>query len=90
MTLSTIKKPVSERALFARMNRKLVKDGVRLHRAKVNSKVALTLGEYYTTENNSVTAQFINLEDWAKEMNALKPWEVLDFGDKSEDKNEVA
>jgi aspartyl aminopeptidase len=59
----------TERAILARVNRKLVKQGGRLLVCPENSRWFNNLGRYYCVNNNNIiTAQFVDLDDWAKEL----------------------
>lgn len=73
-----MQKTVSERALMARINRKLDEDGEKLKKARQSEQAEL--GNYYVvSENqNTVTAHGIDdLEAWARDLGVLKPFETL-------------
>ena len=76
------KVPVSERALFARVARKLAKDCVTLHRCRENSRWFQDLGRYYCAgANNFVCGPCLDsldlLADYARENGLLKPHEEV-------------
>jgi hypothetical protein len=78
------KVPVSERALLQRVNRRLAKDNEQLRTARgfrdgLYRHEDSTLGRYYAVDlsRNVVTAAHIDLEKWGRELEVLKPWEVL-------------
>ncbi len=74
-----MKKTITERALFARVDRRLKKDGDFLRRCRQDSKAYAELGSYYiVSSNNVVTAQHCSLEGLAKELGVLADWEVLE------------
>jgi hypothetical protein len=68
--------PVSERALTQRLQRKLSAQGLFLKASR--GKYSSELGRWYViNERNTVEAKDIDLEQWAREEGALKPWEKL-------------
>lgn len=72
---------ISERALFARINRKLKKNGEQLHRCRRGSRWFNEMGPYYIvdTKSNVVThCGFYNLEERARNLNVLKNFEQLE------------
>lgn len=71
------KLPVSERALLQRLNRKLRADGEVIKRARGN--VWTTLGDYYVVdvERNCIAQHHVDVEDLARELGVLQPWESL-------------
>ena len=76
----TGKKTVSERAVIARINRALAKDGEALRKTRADSRWISDLGYYYIidTNLNTITAQHLSLSELARELNVLKPWEALE------------
>jgi hypothetical protein len=68
--------PVAERALVARINRKLAKHGESLRRCPPSSRWHLELGDYYAIDLNvnAVVRQRIPLESWGRELGCLRPW----------------
>jgi hypothetical protein len=72
-----LKKPVSERALFARLSRALEKEGVTLKKCRSDSRWYRDFGDYYSVCGNAVRDTHISLEDWARRMEVLQPWEIL-------------
>ena len=64
--------PNSERAIVARINRKLSKTGDRLRVCCEGSKWFNDLGRYYATNNrNVIIAAHIDVEQWARELTAI-------------------
>ena len=63
---------ISERALVARVNRKLAKDGERLHQCSENSKWFNELGRYFVTDQrNYISAKYVPINQLAKELGAI-------------------
>ena len=63
---------ISERALVARVNRKLAKDGERLHLCSENSKWFNELGRYFVTNSGHyVSAKHVFIGQWAQELGAI-------------------
>lgn len=75
-----MRKPITERALLARVNRKLKKEFLSVKRCHWDSKWFNELGRYYTVNElaNRIEDKHINLEVLAKEYGAIKPYEVLE------------
>lgn len=71
---------VTERALFARIDRKLSKDGERLRRCKEDSKSFSDLGSLYIVDRNlnTIIAKHCDLERLGREIGALAEWEILE------------
>lgn len=83
MGVSMKKVPVSERAVIARLNRKLKADGRQLKTKRGNWRSDIS-GPYYLldVERNIVVAggsvhSRIDLEEFARKSGALQEWEVL-------------
>lgn len=79
----TTKKPVNARALLARINRRLAKDGQQMKTCPERSQWHNELGSYYIVDldtNTIVVKQIDDLEGWTrKEMDGvLKPFEALE------------
>lgn len=72
--------PIAERALFARVDRKLAKEGKRLRRCKTESKWYSELGALYVLDVNvnTIAAKHCSLEVLAKELGVLSEWEELE------------
>jgi hypothetical protein len=72
------KVPVSQRAIIARINRKLKSEGEALKTLR-SQRDWTTLGSFYTVDlnRNCVLDRHIKLEDYARECEALRPYEVL-------------
>ncbi len=75
-TVTTV--PISERALIARINRKLKPEGEKLKTLR-GERWFSDLGRYYTVDENrnAVRDTHVNLEDWGRELGVLKAWERL-------------
>lgn len=73
------KKPVAERALVARLNRRLAKRAERLMRCSPRSRWFGDLGAYYVVsyEQGTVVARHCLLEELAFEHGVMAPHEVL-------------
>ena len=69
--------PVSERALIARINRKLP-EHEKLKKLR-GSRWENDLGQYYIIDQNmnAILHKHINVEELARELGAIKPWESL-------------
>ena len=78
MDTPTTTKPVSKRALIARVNRKLPEH----HRIKTlrGERWFSNLGRYYEVDEytNAVINTHLDLEAYAKELGVLKGWEKLE------------
>jgi hypothetical protein len=71
--------PVAERALLARINRKLEKDGDGvMRRCPEGSRWFNDLGRYYITNDDIIVAHHIEIEQWARDAGVLKPYEKLE------------
>lgn len=75
------KAPISERALVARINRKLDHSDEALKKCRVNSRWYSTLGDYYLVNNqsNTIVAYHVDIEDLARNCGVLNEWEVLEL-----------
>jgi hypothetical protein len=79
-----IKIPVSERAVIARINRRIAKGGEML-RSNRSALKLLKMGErpldplYYVVnpQRNAITGTVHDLEAFAQECGVMEPWEVL-------------
>ena len=71
---------ISERALLARINRKLKQDNEKLRKCKVDSRGYSYLGDYYAVDlnRNTVTDTHVDLSEWGKEMKVLADFEQLE------------
>lgn len=76
----TNKVKVSERALAARINRKLKPDMEALRKCR-SEKWVKDLGYYYTIDlgKNCILDRHIQLENFGRELGALKPFEELEW-----------
>lgn len=72
-----MKKPVSERALLARINRKLNDGGRKLCRSKPSDKSHETLGRFYLADEHSVLEAHVDLVKLGRELGCLKDSETL-------------
>jgi len=70
---------VSDRALMARINRKLAKEGQKLKKTQPTSKWASELGEFYIVDEklNTIDATHVDLEKLASELSVLKAGERI-------------
>jgi hypothetical protein len=78
------KVPISERALFQRINRRLKKDGRALQTARGFSDGTYwhentNLGRYYIVDvrRNFVVNHHLDLQELGRELEVLSPWEEL-------------
>jgi hypothetical protein len=69
--------PVQTRALLARVNRHLVKQGEVLRATRGEGIARQEFGAYYRldTHNNLVVDKHVDLEELARQLGALKPYE---------------
>ena len=78
-----MQKIISERAMQARINRKLAHDGQKLAKTQPHSRHRGELGRWYIVDENTnaITAHGIDdLSKLANELGMLKAGEVLDTG----------
>tara|TARA_B100001059_G_scaffold212378_2_gene227370 strand:+ start:390 stop:620 length:231 start_codon:yes stop_codon:yes gene_type:complete len=75
-----MKAKLTERALFARVDRKLQKEGERLRRNREGTRAHDELGSYYVvaSDRNTIEATNIDLQKLAKELGVLADWEELE------------
>lgn len=80
VTKMKVKVPVSERALVARINRKLATRDEQLKRCRVSTRAYTSLGDYYVIDanRNNVLLSDVDLESLGRDLHALKPWEKLE------------
>jgi hypothetical protein len=73
------KVPVSTRALLARLNRKLRHEDLMVKTCAPYRRGYDELGDFYVvnTNRNWIAEKNIDLEDFAREYEVLKPWEKL-------------
>lgn len=78
-----MKVKVSERALVARIRRKLEKDGRVLKAGRRDSRWYAELGGWYIvdTAKNAVTSKHCDLEKLGRELGALKDFEEIEGQD---------
>ena len=72
------KVPVSRRAVYARVDRALRRQGETLRTSR-SQRSRIDLGDLYVLdiEHNCVVAQDVNLEALARELDAISPWECV-------------
>jgi hypothetical protein len=79
---NTTKVKVSERAVIGRINRKLAPDNRQLRTSR-SQRMILDVGQWYVidTRFNGIIQPYkhMHLEDIARDVGALKDWEVLDL-----------
>ena len=75
---AAIRVPVSRVALVARINRRLAENNEQL-RASKSAGAKQEMGSYYivNTQVNGITNSNLDLEDLARELRCLQPWETL-------------
>ena len=71
------KRPITERALFARVNRALAREGRMLKACREDSKFFGTTGRYMIVAGNIVDAMHIDLPTLAAEMDCIKSYETI-------------
>lgn len=73
------KVPVSERAVLARINRKLAKSGEQIRKCRADSGPHATLGDYYcvNTKGNFVVYGDAELDRIGRLLGVLRPFEEL-------------
>jgi hypothetical protein len=78
-TTAPQKVQVSERALLARINRRLDKERELIRKCRPDARGYATLGDYHRIDwhLNAVIDTHVNLEDLSRDLDLLKPWEVL-------------
>lgn len=75
-----MKAPITERALVARIDRHLAKEGERLRRGRQGTRVGAELGSFYivSQNTNTITANNCDLVTLARELDLLADWEELE------------
>jgi hypothetical protein len=75
------KVPVSERAILARINRKISVESRQIKKCRQDSNGFDHLGHYYEVNlhTNTVTDRHVDLERLAKSEGVLKDYETVDF-----------
>ncbi|MEN9557501.1 MAG: hypothetical protein RLZZ232_3787 [Planctomycetota bacterium] len=70
---------LSERALLARINRKLVAECRQVRKCRVGTSGHAELGDYYCVDlqSNFVDSKHIDLQIWGRKMKVLAPYEEL-------------
>lgn len=69
---------VSKRALMARINRKLARDGQRLHETRANSRWLNDLGYFYIVDDrNYLVATWLDLKELGREERVLRDGESV-------------
>ena len=69
---------INEKALLARIDRTLRKEGKKLYKSRTEM-VREEFGEYFLTSgyDSDIERKGLRLEEYAREMGFLKPYEVL-------------
>ena len=82
MVMSEATVPVTERALVQRINRALRRKGQMLRQSR-GERARTDLGDYYVIdlERNVLLLSRVNLEELARELGALQPWERVVDGE---------
>lgn len=75
-----MKKTLNERALLARVARKLEREGRLIRKCREGSKLYPELGRFYVINANTsmIEAHHCKLDDLAAAEGLLEPWEVLE------------
>lgn len=70
---------LSERAVEARINRKLAQDNKKLCKSRQNTMAYNNMGRYYIvdTYNNTLIRSEVNLKNLALELGVMAQWETL-------------
>lgn len=73
------KVPISERALVARINRRLAKEDEALNRCRENARGFDYFGRYYRLDlrRNQVVDSHVDPEELGREIKVLAEWECL-------------
>ena len=73
-----MKVPVTERSVVARVNRRLASDGEQLKPAR-SERVRAQVGDWYVlnVKAKGVVREDVSLEVIARELGALRDWEVM-------------
>ena len=74
-----MKKPVTSRALYARIKRHLEKDGIKLCASREGTRTHQDFGRYYSISltDNAIETKDIDLEELGRELGILKDWEEV-------------
>lgn len=74
-----MKTPVAERALLARVNRRLAKDGKTLRRNRPTDACFKELGRFtlIDTGRGAVVEHHVDLETLARQLGVLESWEEI-------------
>jgi len=72
------KAAVSERAILARINRKLASDKEAIRKSR-SAQMRASVGQFYRIDlmRNFISGQDIDLTRFAKELGVLRPWEEI-------------
>jgi len=71
------KVPITERALTRRLSRALRAQVKHLRIATKRRQKALGLGHYYIVGAEGVIDANVHLEEWARKLGVIQPWETL-------------
>ena len=77
--MAPVKAPITMRALIQRINRKLAKEDMVLKTLR-GQRYEHDLGRYYAVNwrTNLVSAQYVDPEQWGRELGVLAAWEVVE------------
>jgi hypothetical protein len=80
LAVRTKRATISERAVLARVNRLLAKDGEILRLCRTQSRWAAELGRFYRVDygRNVIVEKRVKLSTLARKLGTLKPFEVLE------------
>lgn len=72
-------RPVSERAIFERVQRALNRNGSRICRSRIDSKAYCDFGRYYTVDvsRNTIDDSNVDLAALARELNVMHESETI-------------
>ena len=78
MAKTKTKVPIAERALVARINRKLAADGQKLKKARgANTESSVGLFFIVNVQGNYVAHQRVDIVDLAQKLKVMEEWEML-------------
>lgn len=77
-----MKRSITHRALLARINRSLQSEHKQMRRSRKADRDYTQFGAYYVISDKAVTEHHVDLTEYGKKLNLLKPYEVLESEDK--------
>jgi hypothetical protein len=80
--LPMMKRPITHRALMARVNRTLESEQKQMRRSRKGTRDLEQFGAYYIVSETAVTAHHVDLAEYGKKLGLLKLNEVLESEDK--------